>query len=144
MSTISPLRLYFSGCFYDDKLFALHLKSRYCKSNKKFIIRKIHMSLLTRSGESNCPLLWLHNEHDGVSNHRHLDCLLNRLFRRRSKKTSKPRVTGLCEGNSPVVGEFPAQGASNAANVSIWWGHHVKYFAQRGTYLASFLLINLN
>ena len=28
------------------------------------------------------------------------DCLLNRLFRRKSKKTSKLRVTGLCVGNS--------------------------------------------
>ena len=41
-----------------------------------------------------------------------------------SKKTSKLRVTGLCEGNSPVTGEFPAQRASNAKNVSIWWRHH--------------------
>ena len=39
-------------------------------------------------------LPWRHNGHDGVSNHRRLDCLLNRLFRRRSKKTSKLRVTG--------------------------------------------------
>ena len=31
-------------------------------------------------------------------------------------KTSKLRVTGLCEGNSPVTGEFPAQRASNAEN----------------------------
>ena len=29
------------------------------------------------------------------------------------KKTSKLRVTSLCEGNSPVTGEFPAQRASN-------------------------------
>ena len=43
---------------------------------------------------------------------------------RRSKKTSKLRVTGLCAGNSPVTGEFPAQRASNAENVSIWWRHH--------------------
>ena len=56
-------------------------------------------------------LQWHHNEHDGVWNHRRLDC----LFRRRSKKTWKLRVTGLCEGNSPVTGEpavtgeFPAQ-----------------------------------
>ena len=63
------------------------------------------------------------NEHDGHSNHRRLDCLLNRLFRRRSKKTSQLRVTGLCEGNSPVTGEFPAQRASNAEDVSIWWSH---------------------
>ena len=44
--------------------------------------------------------------------------------RRRSKKTSKLRVTGPCEGNSPVTGEFPAPRASNAENVSIWWRHH--------------------
>ena len=56
---------------------------------------------------------------DEVSNHQILCCLLNRLFGHRSNKTSKPRVTGLCEGNSPVTGEFPAQGASNAENVSI-------------------------
>ena len=40
------------------------------------------------------------------------------------KETSKLRVTGLCEGNSPVTGEFPAQTAINAVNVSIWWRHH--------------------
>ena len=42
----------------------------------------------------------------------------------RSKKTSKLCVTGLCEGNSPVTGEFLAQRASNAENVSIWWRLH--------------------
>ena len=47
------------------------------------------------------------------------------FFRRRSKKTSKLRVTVLCAGNSPVTGEFPAQRASYAENVSIWWRHHV-------------------
>ena len=71
------------------------------------------------------PLEWRHNERVGVSNRRRLDCLLNRLFRRRSKKLSKLRVTGLCEGNSPGTGEFPAQRASNAENVSIWWRHQV-------------------
>ena len=40
------------------------------------------------------------------------------------KKTSKLRVTGLCEGNSPGTGEFPTQMSSNAENVSIWWRHH--------------------
>ena len=40
------------------------------------------------------------------------------------KETSKLRVTGLFVGNSPVTGEFPAQMASNAENVSIWWRHH--------------------
>ena len=55
------------------------------------------------------PLQWRHNERDGVSNHQPHDCLLNRLFRRRSKKTAKLCATGLCAGNSPVTGEFPAQ-----------------------------------
>ena len=69
-------------------------------------------------------LLWHHNGRDGVSNHQLHDCLLNRSFRCKSKKTSKLRFTGLCVGNSPVTGEFPAQKASNAQNVSIWWRHH--------------------
>ena len=51
-------------------------------------------------------LQWRHNGCDGVSNHQSHDCLLNCLFRRRSKKTSKLRVTGLCAGNSPVTGIF--------------------------------------
>ena len=60
-----------------------------------------------------------HNEHDGLSSHLPRDCLLNRLFRRKPKKTSKLRVTGLCEGNSSVTDEFPTQMASDAENVSI-------------------------
>ena len=72
-------------------------------------------------------LQWRHKERDGVSNNQPHDCLLKRLFRRRSKKTSKLCVTGLCAGNSPVTGEFPTHRASNAANVSIWWRHHVTY-----------------
>ena len=70
-------------------------------------------------------ITWRHNGRDGVSNHQPHDCLVNRLFRRRSKKRSKLRVTGLCVGNSPVTGEFPTQMASNAKNVSIWWRHRV-------------------
>ena len=69
-------------------------------------------------------LHWRHNGRDSVSNHQSHDWLLNRLFRRRSKKTSKLRVTGLCVGNSPGTGEFRAQMASNAENISIWWRHH--------------------
>ena len=53
---------------------------------------------------------WRHNDHDGVSNHQPDGCLLNRLFRRRSKKTSKFRVTGLCVGNSPGPVNSPHKG----------------------------------
>ena len=87
--------------------------------------------LSSESRNWGCPRLirfiksqWRHNGHDGVSNHQTHDCLLNRLFRRRSIKTSKLRVIGLSAGNSPVTGEFPAQKASNAEDVSIWWRHH--------------------
>ena len=72
---------------------------------------------------------WLYhysdNEGDDVSNHQPHDCLLNRFFKRRLKKTSKLGVAGLCEGNSTVTSEFPAQRTSNTENVSIWWRHHV-------------------
>ena len=60
------------------------------------------------------PLRWRHNGCDSVSNHQPRECLLRRLIRRTSKKTSKLGVTGLCAGNSPETGEFPAQMTSNA------------------------------
>ena len=64
-------------------------------------------------------LHWHHNGNgrDGVSNHQLLDCALNHLFRRISNRTPKLRATGLCEGNSPVTGEFPAPKASNAEKI---------------------------
>ena len=70
-------------------------------------------------------LEWRHNWCDSVSNHQPHDCLLKCLSRRRSKKISKLRVTGLCAGNSPGSGEFPTQRASNEGNVFIWLRHHV-------------------
>ena len=62
-------------------------------------------------------LQWRHNERDGISNYQPHNCLFNPLFRRRSKNTSKLRVTGLCVGNSPVIVKFLEQRASNAENV---------------------------
>ena len=69
-------------------------------------------------------LQWRHNGCDSVSNHQPHNCLLNHLFRRRSKKTPQLRITGLCAGNSPMTSEFPTQMASNAENVFIGWRHH--------------------
>ena len=62
-------------------------------------------------GNSNhrITLQWRHIKSDGVSNLQPHDCLLRRLFKRRSKRASKLRVTGFCKGNSPVTSEFPAQ-----------------------------------
>ena len=55
-------------------------------------------------------LWWRHNDHDNVSNHQPREGLLNRSFRRRSKKTSKVRVTGLCVWNSPGPVNSPQKG----------------------------------
>ena len=77
------------------------------------------MSKTSPHQHSQYSLRWRHNGRGGVSNHQPHDCLLNRLFRRRSKKTSTFRVTCLCAGNSPGTGEFLAQMASNAKHVSI-------------------------
>ena len=77
-------------------------------------------------------ITWRHNGRGDVSNHQPRRCLRKRSFRRRSKKTTKLRVTGLCVRKSPVTGKFPAQRASNAENVSIWWRYHVLYINLRG------------
>ena len=92
----------------------------YCKSQN---LHSSSVGISLMSGLNS--LRWRHNDHAGVSNHQPHGCLLNRLFRCKSKKTSKLRVTGHCAGNSPGTGEFPAQMASYAENVSIWWRHHV-------------------
>ena len=68
-------------------------------------------------------LEWRHNGLDSVSNHQPRDSLFNRLFRRRSKKTSKLRVTMRGIHRGPV--NSPHRWPSNAENVSIWRRHHV-------------------
>ena len=91
-------------------------------------------SIVTKSQQIKALLLqWRQNERDGVSNHQPHDCLLNRLFRRKLKKTSKLRVTGLCEGNSPVTSELPAHRVSNIENLFIWWRHHDRIAPHPGT-----------
>ena len=108
----------------------------FCLSlNVIICVRKKDGSLISvfTSGKLHRPtrlslaLRWRHNGHDGVWNHQPHHCLLNRLLGCGSKKTSKLRVTGLCARNSPGTGEFPAQIASKAENVSIWWRHHGMY-----------------
>ena len=56
------------------------------------------------------PLHWRDIGCDSVWNHQPHDFLLNHLFRRRSKKTSKLCVTGLCVGNSPGPVNSPHKG----------------------------------
>ena len=104
---------------YFCSVFCLIEKNRQC-------LYSAHDSVIVETCcQKTHPILrWRHNGRNSVPNHQPHHCLLNLLFRRRSKKTSKLRVTGLCAWNSPMAGEFPAQMASNAENVSIWWRHH--------------------
>ena len=81
------------------------------------------------------PLQWYHNDRDGISIHQPHYCLFNPLFNHRWMKTSKLRVTGLCDGNSWGTGEFPAQRANNTENVSIWWHHLANFFLTASTFL---------
>ena len=106
-------------------------------SPRRYLISHETTSFVQPGSKVHWSLQWRHNKHNCVSNHQPHHCLLNRLFRRRSKKTSKLRVTGLCVGNLPVTFHFPAQMANNAENVFIWWRHHVTYCScwHHGDYL---------
>ena len=77
------------------------------RSIRKWPPQKLHRVLTWKITCLCMTLHWRHNDHDGVSNHPPHDCLFNRLFRRRSKKISKLRVTGLCAGNSPGPVNYP-------------------------------------
>ena len=73
--------------------------------------------------EAVAPIIWLYQTVDAQKEEVFFPDLLITL-QRHAKKTSKLCITGLCEENSPVTSEFPAQRASNMENVSIWWRHH--------------------
>ena len=63
----------------------------------RFYIHPMNWSWLSDTTSSR----WPHNDHAGVSNHQPHGCSLDRLFKRKSKKTPlKFRVTDLCAGNS--------------------------------------------
>ena len=123
MCMIRYIRWRCEGDFMNNNIFEKYDVSRAIYSTNLKMTDLWHI-MLSRNWNA---LQWRHNGRDSVSNHQPHDCLLNRLFRRRSKKTSKLSVTGLCVGNSPVTGEIPAQMASFAENVPIWWRHHGKY-----------------
>ena len=80
--------------------------------------------ITTQKWHTTIALQWRNNEFYGIPNYQPHNCLLSRLFRHRSKKALKLRGTGLCKGNSPVPGEFPAQKASIAETIAMWWHHN--------------------
>ena len=109
---------------YSDKLCLVHIRNkstlRTYRTVTKCVRRGITLHCPSLSDYQECisyiSLQWRHNEHDGVSNHRRVHCLLNCWFWRRTKKTSKLRVIDLCGGNSPVTGDR--------------WRHHVQVIWQ--------------
>ena len=107
---------------YGSFCLVLH-ELRYCNSTKNKHKTKLSsfISALIHVAHRIYTLQWRHNEPDGVSNQGRLDCLLNRLLRRRSKKKPKLRVTGLCEGKPPVTGGFPSTKGQQRRKC---WRHH--------------------
>ena len=65
-------------------------------------MRTVHALLWFGTGQFYTALQWRHNERGGVSHHRHLYCLLNRLYRR--------RVTGLWWGMHRCPVDSPDKG----------------------------------
>ena len=84
-----------------------HLSLRLCKHSaiplqiSRYDIITLSSCFGLKLTHAFCTLQWRNNGHGSVSNHQPHDRLLNRLFSRISKKTLRPRVTGLCLGNSP-------------------------------------------
>ena len=110
--------------------------------NWQFIVNIVIHHPLSWCKHRDGSLLWRHNGLDCVSNHQPHDCLLNRTFGCRSKKASKLRVTGLCVGNSPETGEFPAQMASNASMTSSCWKVFMFDCKEYNTYVHDMLNFN--
>ena len=107
--------------------------SKFLIYNKNQVHRRLYVSSMSyQLAKSLCfvSLQWRHNERDGVSNHRRLDCLLSRLFRHRLKETSNLPVTGLCKGwpmDSPHKGPltrkiFSFDGVIMSQNITITFG----------------------
>ena len=62
------------------------------------------------------PLQWRHDGHDGVSNIS-LTIVYSTVYSGADQRKH--------QSSASLAGEFPAQMASYAENVSIWWRHHV-------------------
>ena len=70
-------------------------------------------------------LQWRHNVRGGVSNHQPHDCIYSTVYSGADQRKHQSSASlAFVWVNSPMTGEFPAQRASNAENVSIWWRHH--------------------
>ena len=83
---------------------------RVSRNKRQSVVQCLEQTIRYQLNQS---LQWCHYERIGFSNHRHLDCLPNRFFRCRSKKTSELRVTGFVT----IIHRW-------LEKVSIRWRHH--------------------
>ena len=109
-------------------------------------ITKLQSYKCESCGYYRTSLRWRHNGRDGVSNHQPHQCLLNRLFEYRSKKTSKLRVTGLCVGNSPGNSPHKCQSRGKCFHLMTssccWMAHHITCCIS--TLKLSYIWVNYN
>ena len=89
---------------------------------------KLHPVDLLRAwfchSKTNHTIQWRHNDHDGVSKSPASRLFTQLFIQTQIKENIKAtRHWPLC-GEFTGTGEFPAQRASYAENVSIWWRHH--------------------
>ena len=84
------------------KIGQCHAATKRNISRTVFIFVGIYCKYIWAASTPSLSLEWRLNERTGISNHRRLDCLLNRLFRRISKKATKLCVTGRCDHRWPV------------------------------------------
>ena len=82
-----PLKLFylFTSIFYSINFYLFSIK-RFSHNMVDQLCKFVDLIVYTMFTHYS---QWRHNELDGISKHRRLDCLLNCLFRHRSKKTWK-------------------------------------------------------
>ena len=120
------------------KCWAARRKKPACTDQETVVLMKSDAVITWKHFPQWCPFVWMTGHYNDVI----IDAIASQITNLTivfstvnsdtdQRKISKLRVTGLCAGNSPEAGEFPAQMASNAENVSIWWRHHEWFLTQR-------------
>ena len=95
---------FIAECFDMRGQWQIIISMAFHRKNRNHIILSVIEIYITIAGNvARISLHWRHNDRDGVSNHRRLDCLLNGLFRRRAKNTSKLRLTRHCDRWIPLT-----------------------------------------
>ena len=109
--------------------------------NHRHLSRFPNLSVMNPSVTN--TLQWRHNGRDGgsITGVSIVCSTVGSGGDQRKHQSSALLVLGV--GNSPVTGEFPAQRASKAENVSIWWRHHGILFSGCNTLCMLHGIINL-